>query len=159
MSALAKLSLRNRALVALVTIVIALFGLVAMRGLQQELAPSISFPQAAVVTSYPGAAPAVVANDVSNPIEAAIQSVPGLEQTSSTSNTNSSVVTAQFTYGTDMAAAEQKMSQAINRIKSTLPDGVDPQVVTGSFDDLPIIQFAVTTTDPSPGLTDGNRSV
>ena len=36
-----------------------------------------------------------------------------------------------------MAAAEQKMTQAINRIKSTLPDGVDPQVVTGSFDDLP----------------------
>ena len=34
------------------------------------------------------AAPEVVANDVSDPIEAAIQSVPGLEQTSSTSNTN-----------------------------------------------------------------------
>jgi HAE1 family hydrophobic/amphiphilic exporter-1 len=156
-SALAKLSLRNRALVALVTVVIAVFGLFAMRSLQQELAPSISFPQAAVVTSYPGAAPEVVANDVSDPIEAAIQSVPGLEQTSSTSNTNSSLVTAQFTYGTDMAAAEQKMTQAINRIKSTLPEGVDPQVVTGSFDDLPIVQFAVTTADPSPGLADAVR--
>ncbi|HET8971346.1 MAG TPA: efflux RND transporter permease subunit, partial [Candidatus Nanopelagicales bacterium] len=140
------------------TIVIAVFGLFAMRGLQQELAPSITFPQAAVVTSYPGAAPAVVANDVSNPVEAAIQSVPGLEQTSSTSNTNSSVVTAQFTYGTDMAAAEQKMTQAINRIKSTLPAGVDPQVVTESFDDLPIIQFAVTTGDTSPGLADAVRA-
>ena len=150
--------MRNRALVALVTIVIAVFGLFAMRGLQQELAPSITFPQAAVVTSYPGAAPAVVANDVSNPVEAAIQSVPGLEQTSSTSNTNSSVVTAQFSYGTDMAAAEQKMTQAINRIKSTLPAGVDPQVVTGSFDDLPIIQFAVTTGDTSPGLADAVRA-
>ncbi len=158
MSALAKLSMRNRALVALVTIVIAVFGLFALRSLQQELAPSISFPQAAVVTSYPGAAPEVVANDVSNPIESAIQSVPGLEQTSSTSNTNSSVVTAQFTYGTDMAAAEQKMTQAINRIKSTLPDGVDPQVVTGSLDDLPIVQFAVTTADPSPGLADAVRT-
>jgi HAE1 family hydrophobic/amphiphilic exporter-1 len=157
-SALAKLSMKNRALVALVTIVIAVFGLFAMRGLRQELAPSISFPQAAVVTSYPGAAPAVVANDVSNPVEAAIQSVPGLERTSSTSNTNSSVVTAQFTYGTDMAAAEQKVTQAINRIKSTLPDGVDPQVVTGSFDDLPIIQFAVTTGDTSPGLADAVRA-
>ena len=158
MSALAKLSMQNRALVALVTIVIAVFGVVALRGLQQELAPSISFPQAAVVTSYPGAAPEVVANDVSNPIESAIQSVPGLERTSSTSNTNSSVVTAQFTYGTDMAAAEQKMTQAINRIKSALPDGVDPQVVTGSFDDLPIIQFAVTTQRDSPGLADAVRT-
>lgn len=157
-SVLAKLSLGNRALVALVTVVIAVFGLFAMRSLQQELAPSISFPQAAVVTSYPGAAPDVVANDVSDPIEAAIQSVPGLEQTSSTSNTNSSLVTAQFTYGTDMAAAEQKMTQAINRIKSTLPDGLDPQVVTGSLDDLPIVQFAVTTADPSPGLADAVRS-
>ncbi len=150
--------MRHRALVALVTIVIAVFGVFAMRGLQQELAPSISFPQAAVVTSYPGAAPEVVANDVSNPIEAAIQSVPGLEQTSSTSNANSSVVTAQFAYGTDMATAEQKMTQAINRIKSTLPDGVDPQVVTGSLDDLPIVQFAVTTADPSPGLADAVRT-
>jgi HAE1 family hydrophobic/amphiphilic exporter-1 len=157
-SALAKLSLRNRALVALVTVVIAVFGLFAMRSLQQELAPSISFPQAAVVTSYPGAAPEVVANDVSDPVEAAIQSVPGLERTSSTSNTNSSLVTAQFTYGTDMAAAEQKMTQAINRIKSTLPDGVDPQVVTGSLDDLPIVQFAITTADPSPGLADAVRA-
>ncbi|WP_420122122.1 efflux RND transporter permease subunit [Nakamurella sp.] len=158
MSALAKLSLRNRALVALVTVVIAVFGLFALRSLQQELAPSISFPQAAVVTSYPGAAPDVVANDVSDPIEAAIQSVPGLERTSSTSNTNSSLVTAQFTYGTDMAAAEQKMAQAINRIKSSLPDGLDPQVVTGSLDDLPIVQFAITTTDPSPGLADAVRT-
>ena len=156
-SALAKLSLRNRALVALVTVVIAVFGLFAMRSLQQELAPSISFPQAAVVTSYPGAAPEVVANDVSDPIEAAIQSVPGLEQTTSTSNTNSSLVTARFTYGTDMAAAEQKMTQAINRIKSTLPDGVDPQVVTGSLDDLPIVQFAITTANASPGLADAVR--
>ena len=77
---LAKLSMRNRALVALVTVVIALFGVVSMRALQQELAPSISFPQIAVVTSYPGAAPEVVSTDVSAPVEAAIQGVPGLER-------------------------------------------------------------------------------
>ncbi len=141
---LAVLSMKNRALIALVTIVAAVFGGLALTNLKQELAPSISFPQLAVFTSYPGASPEVVNNDVSTPIESAIQGVPALESTSAVSSTNQSIITAKFTYGTDLATAEQKIDQAINRIKSTLPDGVDPQVLSGSIDDLPVIQLAVT---------------
>lgn len=141
---LAVLSMRNRALIALVTIVAAIFGGVALTSLKQELAPSISFPQLVVLSSYPGASPEVVNHDVSTPVEAAIQGVPGLDSTSAVSSTNQSIITVKFTYGTDLATAEQKIDQAINRIKSTLPSGVDPQVLSGSIDDLPVIQLAVT---------------
>ena len=146
-------SLRNRALIALVTIVVAIFGSVSLTLLKQELIPSVSFPQLAIISSYPGAAPEVVNEDVSTPIETAIQGVAGLESSTATSNTNFSTVSASFAYGTDLATAEQKVSQAINRIKSTLPDGIDPQVVTGSIDDFPVIQIAVTSDLPANDLT------
>lgn len=152
MHILASLSMKNRALVALVTAVIAFFGVFSLTGLKQELIPSISFPQLVVVTSYPGASPDVVNDDVSTPIESAMQGVEGLDTTTATSSTNSSTVSATFKYGTDLGSAEQKVSQAINRIKSTLPDGSDPQVVSGSIDDLPVLQLAVTGDDDQRAL-------
>ncbi|MEY9852070.1 HAE1 family hydrophobic/amphiphilic exporter-1 [Leifsonia sp. EB41] len=142
---LAVLSMKNRALIALVTIVAAIFGGYALTSLKQELAPSITFPQLVVLSTYPGASPEVVNHDVSTPVEAAIQGVPDLDSTSAVSSTNQSIITAKFTYGTDLATAEQKIDQAINRIKSTLPSGVNPQVLSGSIDDLPVIQLAVSS--------------
>ncbi len=147
MSNLAVLSLKNRALIALVTIVAALFGSLALVNLKQELIPSIEFPALIVVSAYPGASPEVVNNDVSTPIENAIQGVPGLESSTATSTTNASIVQASFTYGTDLATAEQKLTQAINRISSQLPEGVEPNVITASIDDFPVIQLAVTGYD------------
>ncbi|MFD3443738.1 efflux RND transporter permease subunit [Microbacteriaceae bacterium 4G12] len=145
MHLLSVFSLRNRALIALVTIVIGIFGGIALNSLKQELIPSVTFPQLVVVTTYPGAAPEVVNSDVSTPIETAVQAVPGLENTTATSRTNISTVSASFQYGTDLATAEQKVQQAINRIESLLPQDVDPQVITGSIDDLPVLQIAVTS--------------
>jgi HAE1 family hydrophobic/amphiphilic exporter-1 len=137
-------SLRNRALIALVTIVVGIFGGVALTSLKQELIPSLSLPQIFVVTTYPGASPEVVNEDVSTPIETAIQSVPGLDGTTATSNANFSSITASFVYGTDITTAEQKVQLAINRITS-LPDSADTQVLSFSLSDLPVIQIAVTS--------------
>ncbi|MGM7667879.1 efflux RND transporter permease subunit [Microbacterium sp. A93] len=144
---LAVLSLRNRALIALITIVAAVFGGLAMTNLKQELIPSLELPALIVMTTYPGASPEVVENDVSTPIETAIQGVPGLEATSATSTTNASIIQATFTYGENLATAEQKMQQAINRISAQLPDGVEPQVLSVSIDDFPVVQIAVTGFD------------
>jgi HAE1 family hydrophobic/amphiphilic exporter-1 len=138
-------SLRNRALIALVTIVIGVFGGISLTSLKQELIPSLSLPQLFVVTSYPGASPEVVNTDVSTPIENAIQGVEGLDTTTATSSANSSTVTASFSYGTNLATAEQKVQSAINRISSRLPQDVQPQVLTFSFGDLPVVQIAVTS--------------
>jgi HAE1 family hydrophobic/amphiphilic exporter-1 len=138
-------SLRNRALIALVTIVVGIFGGVALTSLKQELIPSLSLPQIFVVTTYPGASPEVVNEDVSTPIETAIQAVPGLDGTTATSNANFSTITASFDYGTDIATSEQKVQQAINRLSSTLPESADTQVLTFSLTDLPVIQIGVTS--------------
>lgn len=150
MHQLTALSLKNRALIALVTIVAAVFGLIGMGSLKQELMPSVQFPAIAVVTSYPGASPEVVNADVSEHIETALRGVPNLESSTATSSTGASMVLAQFTYGVDIAATEQKVERAISRISKMLPAAADTQVMSGSIDDFPVIQIAVT---PAEGAT------
>ncbi len=145
MHLLSVFSLRNRALIALITIVVAVFGGVSLTLFKQELIPSLSLPSVYIVTSYPGASPDVVSKDVSTPIESAIQGIENLDSTTATSNTAASTVTASFTYGTNIATAEQKVQLALDRLSTALPSGVTPQVITFSLSDFPVIQLAVTS--------------
>ena len=138
-------SLRNRALIALITIVVGIFGGIAITSLKQELIPAVSLPSVYIVSTYAGASPDVVNTDVSTPIESAIQGIENLDSSTATSNTNTSTVTASFVYGTNISTAEQKVQLAIDRISSNLPRGVTPQVITFSFSDLPVVQLAVTS--------------
>ena len=138
-------SLRNRALIALVTIVVGVFGGLALTSFKQELIPTLSLPSVYIVTAYPGASPDVVNKDVSTPIESALQGLENLDSTTATSNTSTSTVTASFAYGTDIATSEQKVQLALDRISTTLPGSVTPQVITFSLSDFPVIQLAVTS--------------
>ncbi|PZR54415.1 AcrB/AcrD/AcrF family protein [Xylanimonas oleitrophica] len=147
MSQLARLSLANRAVVALTTVAVFLLGLVSLGSLKQELIPSLQIPQAAVVAVYPGAAPDVVADQVSEPLEEAVRGVEGVEAVRSTSSTSMSVTTVELTYGTDMDAAAAQLRGAVDDARRSLPQDVDPQVVTGSVDDLPVVQLAVSRTE------------
>ncbi|KZM79332.1 efflux RND transporter permease subunit [Cellulosimicrobium sp. I38E] len=154
MSRLARLSLANRALVALATVAIAIFGVISMGSLKQELIPSLQIPTAAVVGVYPGSAPAIVEQQVTVPVETAARAVKGVEDVTSTSSTGMSVTTVQFAYGTDMDAAASQLQTAITRLQSQLPEDVEPQVVTGSVDDLPVIQLAVSGGSDDAALAD-----
>jgi HAE1 family hydrophobic/amphiphilic exporter-1 len=75
--------------------------------------------------------------------------VNGLEATTATSQNGLSQITAEFAYGTSLESAEQKVQLAINRISNLLPAGIEPQVIAGSFADIPVLQMAVTS-DLSP---------
>ncbi|MEY4043672.1 MAG: hypothetical protein RL529_1239, partial [Actinomycetota bacterium] len=61
----------------LITIIIAIFGLISVGALKQELIPSFETPQAAIVTTYPGASPEVIDKQVSEPIESAVRALDG----------------------------------------------------------------------------------
>ncbi|MCX4470287.1 efflux RND transporter permease subunit [Micromonospora sp. NBC_01655] len=142
MSLLARFSLANRGLVALIAVVTTLFGLFAVPSLKQQLLPSLEFPGAFVVAVYPGAAPEIVESQVTEPIENSLQGIPGLEKVTSTSREGSTIVQVQFAFGTDLDGVVNKMQTALSRIDAQLPEGVDPQVLTGSTDDLPAVVIA-----------------
>lgn len=147
MDRLTALSLKNRALIALVTLAIGLFGLVSMSSLKQELFPELSLPVVSVTAEYPGAAPDVVDREVAQPIEAALQGLEGLKGTQSTSRSGSASVMVELEYGTDLVYAEQRIQQALSRIEGRLPEDLETTVMSGSISDFPILQLAATGGD------------
>lgn len=144
MFGLAKLSVANRSVVALITVITAIFGFISLGSLKQELIPSFEFPQAAIVTSYPGASPEVVDAQVSQVIEDAVRQIDGLANSSSTSQSNLSLVRVEFEFGTTSAQVTEDVAAAIARIKSNLPADVEPNIISGSFDSVPIIALGVS---------------
>jgi HAE1 family hydrophobic/amphiphilic exporter-1 len=144
---LSKLSLANRAVVALITVIIAAFGFLSLGSLKQELIPSIEIPSAAIVTSYAGASPEVVDEQVSVPIENAVLGLENMESTTVTSTTGLSVIRVSFEYGTTTAQATERLNNAISKVQGSLPQDAEPQVLSGSFDSVPIIVLAVAAND------------
>ncbi|MFJ6417006.1 efflux RND transporter permease subunit [Paeniglutamicibacter sp. NPDC091659] len=144
MHRLAVLSLGNRALIALITVFVAVFGVITMGQLKQELIPSLEFPRISVVASQPGASPEVIDKQVAQPLEGALQAVEGLESSSSTSQTGFTTVSLSFVYGTDLDRARAQVDKAISNAKATLPADVEPSAFAGSISDFPIVYMAVS---------------
>lgn len=144
MSFLARLSLANRGLVALITIAILGFGAAILPQLRQQMFPNIQFPQVTVQTNYPGAAPELVEQQVSIPIEQAVAALDGVTLVTSTSRVASSSVVVSFDYGGDVKQMSADVSSALGRITGRLPSGLEPRVLAGSTDDIPVITLAAT---------------
>ncbi|MEU7921892.1 efflux RND transporter permease subunit [Micromonospora zamorensis] len=158
MSLLARFSLANRGLVALIAVVITAFGAFAVPSLKQQLLPSLEFPAAFIVAPYPGAGPEIVESQVTEPIENALQGIPGLDKVTSTSREGSATVQVMYEFGTDLDDVVNKMQTALSRIDSQLPEGVDPQVIAGSTDDLPAVVLAATGTGDERALAEKLRT-
>jgi HAE1 family hydrophobic/amphiphilic exporter-1 len=154
MSLLARLSLANRGLVALIAVVITAFGAFAVPSLKQQLLPSLEFPAAFVVATYPGAGPEVVEAQVTEPIENSLQGIPGVEEITSTSREGSATIVVEYVFGTDVDDVVSKMQTAVSRIGNQLPADVDPQVIAGSTDDLPAVVIAASGGDDPAALAE-----
>ena len=142
MHRLSKLSLANRSVVALITAIIAIFGFVSLGSLKQELIPSIETPQAAIVTTYIGASPEVIDKQVSQPIDTAVRALDGLVSSTTTSQSNISIVRVEFDYGTSTSKVTEKLNAALAAV--TLPSDAKAKVLSGSFDSVPIIVLGVS---------------
>ncbi|MDU0287994.1 efflux RND transporter permease subunit [Saccharothrix longispora] len=147
MSVLARLSLANRGLVGLLSLVVLGFGVLMLPSIKQQLFPSIELPAAVVVAQYPGASPDLVDSQVAEPIQSAVRGVDGVEQVLTRSSESAATVQVMFVYGTDLDAAVAQVQQAVNRLQPRLPEGVEPTVAQGGTDDIPVIALAATSGD------------
>jgi HAE1 family hydrophobic/amphiphilic exporter-1 len=144
MSFFSRLSLANRGLTALIAVIVTAFGLMVIPQLKQQLFPSLDFPAAIVSAAYPGAAPEVVAAQVTEPIENALQGTTGLKKITSNSVEGMANLQIEFDFGTDLDDATTKMQTSLARLDSTLPDGVDPQVFAFRTDNFPVVILGVS---------------
>ncbi|MFB0619932.1 efflux RND transporter permease subunit [Streptomyces sp. AGS-58] len=154
MSRLSGFSLAQRALVGLVSLVALAFGLIAIPQIKQQLLPTIDLPMVSVIAPYQGASPDVVEKQVVEPIEDNLQAVDGVSGVTSTASEGNAVIMASFDYGNDTKRIVSDVQQAVNRARNRLPDGVDPQVVSGSTDDMPTVVLAVTSDKDQQALAD-----
>ncbi|MDO5633270.1 MAG: efflux RND transporter permease subunit [Micrococcus sp.] len=144
MGLLARFSLANRALIALITVFSAVFGVIAAGQLKQELIPSLELPVLSVTTVYPGASPEVVDASVGQPLERALQAVEGLETSRSTSSTSLNAILLRFEYGTDLNRARGQVDRVIANLSSQLPEETETTSFAGSVSDFPVVFLAVS---------------
>ncbi|MCP3802952.1 efflux RND transporter permease subunit [Allokutzneria sp. A3M-2-11 16] len=144
MSFLARFSLANRGLIALIALAITGFGAWAVPALKQQMLPDLELPTISVVAPYPGSAPAIVESQVTIPIERAVRNVAGVTETTAFSRSGSATVQITFEYGTAVSAITGEVERAVTRIATQLPENVTPRVVAGSTSDLPVVQLAAS---------------
>ncbi len=124
--AIIRWSLDNRVLVLLLSLVLALGGLDAMRKTPVDAIPDLSDVQVIVKTSFPGQAPRVVEDQVTYPLTTALLSVPGATTVRGYSFFGDSYVYVLFEDGTDLYWARSRVLEYLNQVSDRLPDGVKP---------------------------------
>src|SRR5476649_2866100 len=110
--------------------------------------PEVDYPTMQVQTFYPGAGPEVMASSVTAPLEKQFGQVPGLNQMTSTSSEDCSVITLQFSLDLNIDVAEQEVQAAINASGTYLPkDLPNPPIYAKTNPaDTPILTLALTST-------------
>ncbi|MFI8346114.1 efflux RND transporter permease subunit [Streptomyces sp. NPDC085596] len=160
MSWLSRFSLAQRALIGLMSLIALVFGTIAIPQIKQQLLPTIDLPMVSVIAPYQGASPDVVEKQVVEPIEDSLQGVDGITGVTSTASEGNAVIMASFDYGNDTKRLVTDVQQAVNRARAQLPDTVDPQVVSGSTDDMPTVVLAASSGTDQQALADRlDRSV
>jgi hydrophobic/amphiphilic exporter-1 (mainly G- bacteria), HAE1 family len=145
MNWLIKFSLKNASVLVLVTVLVLLAGVFTSFSIKQELLPEIRFPVITVITPYPLASPEIVENQVTRPIETALQGIADLESIQSTSSPNVSVVVLSFGFSANLREKESQIQQAVNRVRGNFPEGVqDPNVSAIRFGDAPVVRLALS---------------
>jgi HAE1 family hydrophobic/amphiphilic exporter-1 len=151
-------AIRRRTVTLLAVVILLAGGVLAYNSLQVELFPEIEFPLVTVITSYQGADPEGVVQDVTFPVERAISGAEGLETVQSSSFEGNSIVLATFEFGTDMAEAESFIESAVNGL--SFPVGVeDPEVGRFNPDQFPVLQFSVVSDAGVQSLSEVVESV
>ena len=125
-----------------------LAGIVSFMRMDVNNNPDVSFPFVSVTVSQPGAAPSELETQVTQRVEAAIRGVSGVDELTSIVMEGQSRTNVQFVIGTPVDRAVNDVKNAVDQIRSDLPDGIlEPQVTRIDVDGGPIAYFSAEATD------------
>ncbi|EHK9069792.1 efflux RND transporter permease subunit VmeI [Vibrio parahaemolyticus] len=139
--------IRNRVISWMVSLIFLIGGIAAFFGLGRLEDPAFTIKDAMVVTSYPGATPQQVEEEVTYPLEKAIQQLTYVDEVNSISNRGLSqiTVTMKNNYGPDdLPQIWDELRRKVNDLKVTLPPGVNEPQAIDDFGDVYGILLAVT---------------
>lgn len=126
---LPELSIRRHVLAYMICAVLVLFGLIGFQRIGVDRFPQIEFPLVSVTTVLPGASPEIVDASITNLIESAVNSVPGIDFIQSSSSPGVSNVMITFNLDKDIDIAFNEVQAKVNQVLRQLPADADPPVV------------------------------
>jgi multidrug efflux pump len=131
----------------LITLGIALAGLVAFNLLPVSALPQVDFPTISVQASLPGASPETMASTVATPLERSLGRISGIAEMTSASTLGSTRITLQFDLDRDIDGAARDVQAAINAARSLLPSSLpsNPTYRKVNPADAPILILAMTS--------------
>ncbi|MDX2176915.1 MAG: efflux RND transporter permease subunit [Candidatus Sumerlaeia bacterium] len=123
-----------------------LFGAIGFQRLGVREYPATDAPVVSVTTNYAGANPDIIDAQVTEPLEQAINSVPGIRTLTSESREGRSSIRVEFGLGVDIEAAANDVRDKVSRAVDSLPEDVSPpEVEKADADSSPIIFMALTS--------------
>ena len=132
---IAKACIQHKVATLLAVIMVVIFGIMYGTQLQMALMPNMEMPRAIVMTTYVGANPSDIEELVTDPLEAAIMSVSGVDAIDSTSSENVSTIQITYVDGTDLDIAATKLREKFDMV--SLPDDAsDPVIINMSLSDM-----------------------
>ncbi|WP_320200441.1 efflux RND transporter permease subunit [Agrobacterium sp. rho-13.3] len=144
------LFVRRPILAAVLNTLLVVAGLAALVGVEVRELPDVDQPVITVRTTYDGAAPETIDQEVTQTIEGAVARVSGVKTISSQSQFGNSRVTLAFGDKVDLAVAANDVRDAIGRVTNLMPDDADaPQIIKADSDSQPIMRLAVTSSSLS----------
>jgi len=141
---LPEISIRRPVLTIAVSLLATIAGVIGLLRLPVREYPAIDPPTLSVSTTYPGAAAEIVEAQITEPLEAAINTVAGITALRSQSREGASQINVEFSLDTDLEAVASDVRDQIARIGRQLPDDVESPILNKSdADSQPIFGLSI----------------
>src|SRR6056297_3430178 len=141
---LSDFSIKRSVTTVMLILLVVIMGVISLDRLNIDLLPNITFPGAAVITTYQGAGPEEVESMVTKPLENSLATVTNVKSINSNSDAGQSTIVMEFNYGTDMDFAALDMRESTDMVSNILPEDVnEPLIVQFDPSMIPVLQLGV----------------
>ncbi len=146
-------SLRHRAVILGLALIVLLLGLRTGLGLPVEVLPDLTKPTVVILTEAPGLAPEEVETRVTQPLESSLLGVAGLTRVRSNSDVSLSLIYAEFGWNTDITRARTLVQERLQPAGEQLPEGVQPFMtpVASLMGEILLVGVRSTVPEGKPG--------
>jgi HAE1 family hydrophobic/amphiphilic exporter-1 len=145
MRLLAQVCIRRPVFASMLILSLVVVGLAGYAKLGVDRLPAVDLPIVRVNTRLPGASPAEVESQISQPLEESINTIEGIKELTSISGPGNSFVIVTFELDRDVEAAAQDVRDRVNRVLRDLPRDADPPIISKSDADLsPVVSLALS---------------